>query len=195
MIRSVCVFASSSNDLDKPFFDCAATLGRSIARRGFRLVFGGGADGLMGALARGAAECGGAITGVIPDFMNMPGVAFQGCTELITTSTMRERKAAMEQRSDAFIALPGGFGTLEEILEIITLRQLGRHSKPIALISALGFYDPLAAQFDRIVSQRFAQAESLLVFSVVDTPEAALRSIENAVPGSFVKCFGKEKKE
>lgn len=195
MIRSICVFASSSSHLDKPYYECASALGRDIARRGMSVVFGGGAEGLMGALARGAAECGGIITGIIPEFMNVPGVAFEGCTELITTRTMRERKALMERRSDAFIALPGGFGTLEEILEIITLRQLGRHNRPVALINAQGFFDPLAAQFDSIVAQRFAQAEALSVFSVVDTPTAALDYITNAVVSPFVKVFLQNKEE
>jgi TIGR00730 family protein len=121
--------------------------------------------------------------------MNVPGVAFEGCTELIATHTMRERKAVMEQRSDAFIALPGGFGTLEEILEIITLRQLGYHKKPVVLINTLGFYDSLAAQFEQIILQRFADKGSLSVFGVVSTPGAALDYIENAAPASFVKRF------
>lgn len=189
MIQSVCVFASSSAKLDRPYYECAAALGRGIAGRGWSVVFGGGTDGLMGALARGAAERGGAITGVVPDLMNVPGVVYEHCTELIVTRTMRERKAVMEQRSDAFIALPGGFGTLEEILEIITLRQLGYHKKPIALVNTLGFYSGLAAQFDHIVSERFAEKESLSVFGVVDAPGAALDYIENAAPASFVKTF------
>jgi uncharacterized protein (TIGR00730 family) len=189
MIRSICVFASSSAKLDKPYYDCAAALGRGIAARGWKLVFGAGTEGLMGALARGAAEQHGTIIGVIPDLMNVPGVVYKGCTELIPTRTMRERKAIMEERSDAFIALPGGFGTLEEILEIITLRQLGYHHKPIALINESGFYDPLAAQFERIAAQRFAERDALSVYGVLDTPEAALEYIENAAQSEFVKTF------
>ena len=189
MISNVCVFASSSSKLDKPYYACAEALGRGIAERGWGVVFGGGTDGLMGALARGAAAQGGTITGIIPDLMNVPGVTFEGCSELIATRTMRERKAAMEQRSDAFIALPGGFGTLEEVLEIITLRQLGYHKKPVALVSLLGFFDSLAAQFDRIVSERFAVKDSLSVFGVLDTPEAALDYIASAAPAAFVKTF------
>jgi len=189
MIRSVCVFASSSAKLDKPYYDCAAALGRSIAKRGWELVFGAGTEGLMGALARGAAEQGGVLIGVIPDLMNVPGVVYEGCSQLIATRTMRERKAIMEERGDAFIALPGGFGTLEEILEVITLRQLGYHHKPVALVNACGFYDPLAAQFERIAVQRFAEREALTVYGVTDTPEAALDYIENAVQNGFVKTF------
>ncbi len=189
MIRSVCVFASSSTKLEQPYYDSAGALGRGIAERGWTLVFGAGTEGLMGALARGAAERGGVITGVIPDLMNVPGVVYEACTELIATRTMRERKAIMEQRSDAFLALPGGFGTLEEVLEIITLRQLGYHHKPIALINTRGFYDPLEEQFERIAVQRFAERESLKVYGVVDTPEAALDYIEKAGPVGFVKTF------
>jgi hypothetical protein len=189
MIRNVCVFASSSSRLDGDYYACAAALGRGIAQRGWGVVFGGGADGLMGALARGAAELRGTIIGVIPELMHVPGVAFEGCSELIVTRTMRERKAVMEERSDAFFALPGGFGTLEEILEIITLRQLGYHKKPIALVSPRGFFEPLAAQFSHIVSERFAVEESLSVFGVLDTPKAALDYIANAAPAPFVKTF------
>jgi uncharacterized protein (TIGR00730 family) len=189
MIRNVCVFASSSAKLDKPYYDCATALGRGIAQRGWGLVFGAGTEGLMGALARGVAEHGGVITGVIPDLMNVPGVVYEGCTQLIATRTMRERKAIMEERGDAFIALPGGFGTLEEILEVITLRQLGYHQKPVAIVNTLGFYDLLAAQFERIAAQRFAERETLSVFGVLDTPEAALDYIENGSPEGFVKTF------
>lgn len=187
MIRNVCVFASSSPKLDKQYYEEAAALGRGIAQRGWGVVFGGGTDGLMGALARGASECGGTIIGIIPDMMNVPGVVYEHCTELIATRTMRERKATMEQRSDAFIALPGGFGTLEEILEIITLRQLGYLIKPVALVNTLGFYAPMMQQFAEITAQRFAQEESLSIFGVLDTPEAALDYIVSAAPMDYVK--------
>lgn len=187
MIRNVCVFASSSAELDRQYYEDAAALGRGIAKRGWGVVFGAGTEGLMGALARGAAECGGHIVGVIPDLMNVPGVVYEHCSELIATRTMRERKAIMEQRADAFIALPGGFGTLEEILEIITLRQLGYHKKPVALVNTSGFYDHLVAQFMRIVDLRFAHKEALAVFSLLDTPEEALDYIAKATPAVYVK--------
>ncbi len=187
MIRNVCVFASSSPRLDRQFYEDAAALGHGIAERGWGVVFGGGTAGLMGAMARGAAECGGIVVGVIPDMMNVPGVVYEGCTELIATRTMRERKAEMEKRSDAFIALPGGFGTLEEILEIITLRQLGYHTKPVTLVNTLGFYAPMMEQFSQITAQRFAQDESLSVFGVLDTPEAALDYIAAASPIGYIK--------
>lgn len=189
MIRNICVFASSSARLDMPYYETAAALGRGIAEHGWGVVFGAGTEGLMGALARGAAERRGAIIGVIPDLMNVSGVVYEGCTELIATRTMRERKAIMEQRSDAFVALPGGFGTLEEILEIITLRQLGYHSKPVVLINTQGFFTPLIAQFERIVAERFADSSSLSVFGVTETPEAALNYIEHAAPSAFIKTF------
>jgi uncharacterized protein (TIGR00730 family) len=171
------------------YYEAAAAMGRSIARRGWGVVFGAGTEGLMGALARGAAECGGRITGVIPDLMNVPGVVYENCTELIATRTMRERKAIMEQRSDAFAALPGGFGTLEEILEIITLRQLGYQSKPVALVNIQGFFDPLIAQFNRIAAERFAEEAALCAFGVTDTPQAALDYIEHAGPAALIKTF------
>jgi uncharacterized protein (TIGR00730 family) len=186
-MTDICVFASSSPRLATPYYEAAAALGRGIAERGWGVVFGGGTDGLMGALARGAAEKGGRITGIIPDMMNVPGVAFEGCTELIATRTMRERKAEMEARADAFVALPGGFGTLEEILEIITLRQLGYHTKPVALVNTLNFYGDLQELFSRITEQHFASPESLCVFGVLDTPEETLQYIETAQPVAYVK--------
>ena len=165
---NICVFASSSAKLADVYKKEAAALGRAIAQKGLGIVFGAGTEGLMGALARGAAECGGRIIGVIPDALNVKGIVYEYCTALYDTRTMRERKMIMEQQADAFIALPGGFGTLEEILEIITLKQLGYHEKPIALLNANGFYDHLIAQFDETVAQDFASRYVLSLFGVFD---------------------------
>jgi uncharacterized protein (TIGR00730 family) len=173
-MNNVCVFASGSKMLDDIYIREANTLGRLIAKNGFGLVFGGGIDGLMGAVARGAAEEGGHIIGVVPEMMNVKGIIFESCSELHVTNGMRERKALMELKADAFIALPGGFGTLEELLEIITLRQLGCHSKPVAAVNTNGFYSCLAAQFDETVTQGFAKEAARSVYRICGTAKEAL---------------------
>ena len=119
---------------------------------------------------------------MIPDSLNFPGIVYEECDELIATRTMRERKAIMEQRSFAFIALPGGFGTLEEILEIITLKQLGYHNKPVVLLNINGFYDSLIAQFEETAAQNFAVPEALGLLRVCTTSAEALEYIENYKP-------------
>ena len=127
--KSVCVFSASSEAVDLAYFDAATQLGRGIAEAGWSMIFGGGMTGLMGATARAVHAQGGRVIGVIPDGLNRPGVAYEAADELIVTETLRERKAIMDARSDAFIALPGGFGTLEEIIETMALRQLRYHDR------------------------------------------------------------------
>lgn len=158
-MKTICVYSASSDVIPAEYMDVASDLGRQMARRGYTLIYGGGAIGLMGAVARAVHDEGGTVVGVIPEFMLDWGVAYENSDELIVTRDMRERKATMESMSDAFIALPGGFGTLEEMLEIITLKQLGRHSKPIAFLNALGFYDCLHSTFEHMYAERFAKPE------------------------------------
>ena len=178
-MKAICVYASGSTKLDESYIREAETLGTLIAQNGMALVFGGGRDGLMGAVARGAASAGGTIIGVIPDRLNVDGIRFEHCTELLVTQTLRERKATMEQRADAFIALPGGFGTLEELLEIITLRHLGYHGKPIAVINTNGFYDDLVSQFDQTVHHGFAAKQACDVYGICADAHEALAYIQS----------------
>jgi len=187
MIKNVCVYASSSSLVDDVYVEAATELGRAMAQRGWGLVFGAGADGLMGAAARGAAEAGGVTIGVVPEKMDVDGVVYDSCTELFVTRTLRERKALMEDKADAFIALPGGFGTFEELLEIIALRQLGYHRKPVAILNVDGYYDGLIAQFDKAVEQRFSGPGALSVFGVFGTVEETLNYIDTYVPTEYVK--------
>ena len=144
----VTVYCSSSRDVDQVYFEAARELGRGMAQRGWPLVYGGNDLGLMGALANATRDAGGKVIGVTPQFLVDEGIADLRCDELIVTATMRERKAIMENRADAFVTLPGGLGTLEEIFEIIVGRVLGVHSKPIVLLNINGFYDPLLAMID-----------------------------------------------
>lgn len=154
---AICVYCSSSDHVSDGFFEVAIELGEAVATSGYRLVYGGGDIGLMGALARSVHIHGGHVVGVIPEFLRQPGIAYELADELVVTVDMRERKAIMETRADAFIALPGGFGTLEEMLEIITLKQLGVHDKPVVFLNAGGFYDGLNEVFEHIFEHRFAK--------------------------------------
>lgn len=181
-IKTVCVYCSSSNAVPRPFVDAAEELGELLARRGLTLVYGGAHVGLMGALAKAVHRHGGRVIGVIPRFMHEREIAYEAADEFIVTETMHERKNTMATRADAFVALPGGFGTLEETLEALTLRQLGRHHKPIVFLNTAGFYDPLLAQFERIYADKFAKAEYRQFYHVAATPADALDYLAAYVP-------------
>ncbi len=140
---NICVYGAASNDIDKIYLDETYKLGAELAKRKIGLIFGAGANGVMGACARGAYSEKGNIVGVVPRFFNVDGVRFDKCDELIFTEDMRERKKIMEQRSDAFIVAPGGIGTFDEFFEILTLQNLARHKKPIAVFNVNGFYNGL----------------------------------------------------
>lgn len=164
----ICLFGASSQQASLPYYDAVRQLGRGLARRKIGLVFGGGATGLMGAACGGAAEENGEIIGVAPRFFDQEGVLFQHCSRLIFTDTMRQRKQQMEDLSDGFIIVPGGIGTLEEFFEILTLRQLGRHQKPIAVLNLGGYYDSLLALLDHVAAEGFTDKEALAAVSVFE---------------------------
>ena len=178
----VCVFSASKEDLNPAYIDAARTLGVLMAERGWGLVFGGGMQGLMGHCARAVHEGGGHVIGVIPERLNQPGIAYEAADELIVTTTLRERKHEMDRLSDAFVALPGGFGTLEEAIETIALKQLGYHNRPIVFMNTNGFYDPLLEFFDHQVSENFVRPEHLHLFAVADSAECAVNRIAAYTP-------------
>jgi len=182
MNKVICVYSSSSDLIDECYFDVAKKLGNEIAIRKNTMLFGGGMKGLMGATARGVHEYHGKVIGVIPEMLNIDGVVYEACDELIITKDLRSRKAVMDERSDAFIALPGGFGTSEELLEIITLRQLRYHNKPVVILNVNGFYDFLIKHFEHIIGKHFAKEESRLLYYVTDDVADALDHIENSKP-------------
>jgi len=150
-LRAVCVFCGSSSPADPRYRDAAHSLGALVARRGIDLVYGGGSVGLMGELADAALDAGGRVIGVIPAGLFAREINHTGLTELHEVASMHERKQLMYDRSDGFIALPGGLGTLEELAEVTTWSQLGLHSKPVVLLDVGGFWEPLIAQLDRMV--------------------------------------------
>lgn len=175
---NICMYGASSTDLDKIYYDAAEHLGRRIAARGHGLVFGGGAQGLMGATARGLAAGGGRITGIAPRFFDNPGILYKECSEFIFTDTMRERKELMENLSDAFIMAPGGIGTYEEFFEVLTLKQLGQLNKPIAVFNVNGYYELLLRLLEDTVSKGFMKASCLDIFGIFDDADEMLDYIE-----------------
>lgn len=171
-IRSVCVFSGSSHGRGDRYVEQAGQVGAALARRGITLVYGGARVGTMGALADGALRAGGRVVGVIPRALADWEVAHQGLTELHLVDDMHRRKALMAQRADAFIALPGGSGTLEELFEVWTWAQLGLHAKPIGLLGASGYFTPLVALLDHMTREGFLHPphrDMLLVESDLDT--------------------------
>ena len=147
---NICVFGAASDRIDASYIAAVEALGQEMARRGHALVFGAGANGLMGAAARGVHQGGGTIYGVIPSFFRDEKIEaiFENCTELIFTETMAERKSKMEDLADAFLIVPGGIGTFEEFFQVLTLKQLGRHTKPIAIFDINGYYEHMKALFN-----------------------------------------------
>ena len=180
MPKLLCVYCASSDRLDPKYYAAAAELGREMVLHGWDLVYGGGRTGTMGAVARAVKQNGGRVIGVIPEFMKVRELAYNEAAELVTVITMRERKLLMETRADAFVALPGGWGTLEEILEILTLRQLDVVKKPCVLFNQDGFYDPLLQLFNRMLAENFFKPSNLELFQVADTAAAVFERIEAA---------------
>ena len=178
MAHSICVFCASSDHVEDAYMACARDLGAGMAERGHTLVYGGGNNGLMGQLSTVMAAMSGSMVGVIPRRLRDLGYAFDAADEMIVTDGMRERKAVMEERADGFIGLPGGFGTLEELLEIITLRQLRMLDKPIVILNVRGFFDNLLAQFETAYSERFVDPSNRSLYHVTSSVHGAIDHIE-----------------
>lgn len=183
---AITIFAGSSDAVPAPYLESAHTLGVLMGRRGHTMVYGGGNIGLMGALARAGRNGGCPIVGVIPEALNRPPIVYGNCDELIVTPDLRARKTIMEERGEAFIALPGGFGTLEEFMELLTLKQLHYHHKALALLNIQGFYDPLLAMFDKMYEHHFAKPASSELFFVSRYPTEILDYIEGYQPSEGV---------
>ncbi|MHB1459197.1 MAG: LOG family protein [Armatimonadota bacterium] len=184
-MSNICVYSASSDDVAKVFYDAADALGTLIAEHGYTLVYGGGAIGLMGVMARAVHRNGGKVIGVIPEFMMGWDVAYEKADELIVTPDMRTRKHRMEEIADAFIGIPGGFGTLEEMLEVITLKQLQRHNKAVVFLNTDGFYDPLSAVFEHMFRENFAKQIYRELYYFSPDPPDAIRHIEEYIPLVF----------
>ena len=180
MIRSIAVYCASSNKVRACFVDAAERLGELIATSGKRVIYGDGGIGLMAAVARGALKAGGEVVGVIPQFMVDQKWNNPDSTETIVTDTMHERKATICKMADAMVALPGGIGTFEELLECLTWKQLGLHSCPVVILNTDGYYDKLLACIDLMVEEQMMRPIHKEMFVVVNKPEEVLPAIENA---------------
>ena len=176
-LRALCVFCGANPGVQPEYVAAGEALGRLLASRGIALVYGGGGIGMMGAVARAALGGGGRVIGVIPERLERKELAQKGLTELHVVGSMHERKAMMADRSDAFVALPGGYGTLEEFFEVLTWAQLGFHHKPVALMNTLGFFDPLYALLDHMVSEGFVRPQHRGMVLSADAPAPLLEVI------------------
>ncbi len=176
---NICIYGASSNEIDPKYISAVENLGELMAKRGHTLVYGGGAGGLMGAAARGVHRCGGKIIGVAPSFFKVDGMLYDKCTELIYTDTMRERKQIMEDSSEAYTMVPGGIGTFDEFFEILTLKQLGRHNKPIAILNIDGYYNSIFSMVEHAIELHFMKPGNKLLYGVSEEPEGVLDYIDN----------------
>ena len=181
-VRQVCVYCASSRKTGRVYLDAAERLGRLLARRGIAVVCGGGSTGCMGSLADGALAAGGRVIGVLPRFMEEREWAHPGLTELRLVEDLHARKRIMAQEADAFVALPGGSGTLEELIEAISWKRLGLYAHPIVMVNVGNFFDPLVELLERSIRERFMDDSHRTMWSVVDRPEDVLGAIQEA-PG------------
>lgn len=183
-LRRVCVFCGSSAGEDPRYLDAASEMGRALVERGLHLVYGGSRLGLMGRLADTVMDGGGRVVGVIPEALVEREVAHRGVSELRVVSSMHDRKAAMEELADAFVALPGGLGTLEELCEILTWGQLGLHRKPCGVLDTAAYFRPLAELLDHMVKEGFLASSNRRMLLVERSAEALLEGLEAYVPPS-----------
>ena len=181
-IKNVCVYCASSTQIDSVYFETAAQLGRLLAHRGINIINGAGCLGLMCCLSDAALDEGGTVTGVIPHFMVEQGWAHQGLTRLIETPTMHERKQMMAKLSDGVIALPGGCGTLEELMEIITWKQLGLYTHPIVILNVNHYFDPLLEMLEKAIQENFMRRQHGQMWCVADSPQEALEYLYTTPP-------------
>ncbi len=175
---NICVYGASSSDINKGYIQDGEALGLEIAKRGHTLIFGGGKNGMMGASARGTDQNGGKVIGIAPSFFNVDGVLYD-CDEFIYPDTMRERKQLLEEKSDAFVITVGGIGTMDEFFEILTLKQLGRHNKPVVILNSGGFYNKLLDLIDFYIEEKVLLDTIKTLYYVADNPQDAISYIEN----------------
>ncbi|RQO78259.1 TIGR00730 family Rossman fold protein [Aquitalea sp. FJL05] len=186
-MKSVCLFCGSNKGQRPEYITAAATFGRTLAEQGITLVYGAGKVGLMGVAADAALAAGGKVIGVIPEFLKAKEVAHLGLTELHVTDTMHQRKALMAELADGFVALPGGFGTFDELFEILTWAQLAVHDKPVGLLDVAGFYQPLLALTRHAVDEGFVPASNMELFSHSPDVVTLLDAMRNYQPRHTAK--------
>ncbi len=187
-MKRICVFCGSSPGKKPEYLQMARQLGELLVEKRLGLVYGGGNVGMMGEIARIMMDKGAEVIGVIPKFLAEKEVAFRDITQLHVVDSMHERKAMMAELSDAFIALPGGLGTLEEIFEVFTWAQLGIHEKPCGLLNVCGYYDPILSFINRAIEEQFIKAEYRGIVEIEEQPTTLLRKFENFRPVKFDKA-------
>lgn len=178
---NICVYGASSNDIDKLYITASENLGKSMAKRSHTLVYGAGAGGVMGGTARGVTAGGGKVIGIVPTFFNVDGMLYDKCDELIKTTTMRERKQMMEDKADAFIMAPGGIGTFDEFFEMLTLKQLSRHTKAMAIFNVNGYFDNLMSFMENAISEKFINPRCKELYSTFSDIDSMLDYLEDYV--------------
>lgn len=186
-MKSVAVYCGSSIGANPLYARQAQALGAALAAQGLTLVYGGGRVGLMGAIADAVLAAGGQVVGVIPDFLHAKEVSHTGCTELHIVGSMHERKLLMAERADAFVAMPGGYGTLEELFEVLTWGQLGLHRKPVGLLNVAGYYDHLLLALDRMRDDQLLRAENRAQLLQADNPAELLAQLATYQPPQLEK--------
>lgn len=192
-IQNICVYCGSSDRLHPDYLTAAWQVGEILAERGMHLIYGAGSTGLMGAVADGALDGGGQVTGVIPAYFNTPELAHTRLTHLEVVDTIHQRKARMAELADGFIALPGGFGTFEELFEILTWAQIGLHRKPIGILNIRHYFDPLLQMVDRARSEGFIYDEHRALFAFADNPTELLDELQNHIhPDGLEKWLTRE---
>ena len=184
--KTLCIYCSSSNDLPEKFYKISKELGEMLAQKGYNMVYGGSTRGMMGTIADNALKNGAEVIGVMPEKFQDWGLQQPNLTKLIITKDMRERKATMEKHADAFIAMPGGFGTFEEIFEILVAKQLNYHSKPVIFMNFDGYYDNMFKMFDTVYQNNFAKQETKTLYFIANTLDEMFDYIQKYQAKEFV---------
>lgn len=183
-LQSICVYCGSADGLNPAYYAAALKMGQTLARSGIRLIYGAGKTGLMGAVADGALQAGGEVIGIIPTLLNTPQLVHAGLTRLEVVDTIHQRKARMSELADALVALPGGYGTLEELFEQLTWAQIGLHHKPIGLLNVMGYFDPVLALVQHALTEGFIYAEHCVLLVSSDLPANLIEMLQSFQPPS-----------
>ena len=194
-MKTVCVFCGSADGIHPDYYQGAASMGRHIAERGIQLVYGAGKTGLMGAVADGVLAAGGQVIGVVPRSLNSPTLIHANLTRLEVVDDIHTRKARMNALADALIALPGGYGTFDELFEALTWAQIGLQLKPIGLLNIRGYFNPVMAMIEHALAEKFIYPEHVELLRIVDTPELLIRSLEDfQIPENLGRWVNREEK-
>jgi uncharacterized protein (TIGR00730 family) len=192
-MKTICVYCGSSDKINPVYLNAAYELGTVIAAQNIQLIYGAGSTGLMGAVANGTLENGGQVVGVIPEIFNLPHLVHQGLTRLQVVDDMHQRKARLAELADAFVALPGGFGTLEELFEILTWAQIGLHQKPVGLLNVRQYFNPLMEMIARASEEGFIYQEHMGLFTAAEDPGTLLEALLNhSHPGGLERWLTRE---